>query len=70
MSTKVGTFQFRRAVLAPLLVTQIFLFWLDQRAVLAGTAVDLLVPGAVAAELNAMADGGSPGTDRSSAWVR
>lgn len=46
---------FQRAVLASLLVTQIFLVWLDQGAGVAGLAADLLAPGVVTAELNAMA---------------
>jgi hypothetical protein len=50
-----GFVWFRRAVLVALLVTQIFLFRLDQFAAVSGLVVDLVVLGLVAAELDVMA---------------
>jgi len=50
-----GYVWFRRAVLVSLMVTQIFLFRLDQWAAVAGLGVDLLVFGVVAAELSVRA---------------
>lgn len=47
---------FRRAVLIALLVTQVFLFRLDQWAATAGLVVDLAVLGVIAAELSVLAD--------------
>jgi hypothetical protein len=47
---------FRRAVLISLLVTQVFLFRLEQWAATTGLLVDLLVLGLIAAELNQIVD--------------
>lgn len=47
---------FRRAVLISLLVTQVFVFRLEEWAATAGLVVDLVVLGLVAAELNQMSE--------------
>lgn len=52
-----GYVWFRRAVLISLLVTQIFLFRLDQWAAVAGLTVDLVVLGVIAAELSVLVGG-------------
>ncbi|WP_298460728.1 hypothetical protein [uncultured Cellulomonas sp.] len=66
---RAGYTSFRRAVLLSLLVTQVFLFRIEQWAATAGLAVDLVVLGLIAAELTSIdaerggrapVDGGSP----------
>lgn len=49
---------FRRAVLVSLLLTQIFLFRVDQWSAVGGLVVDLVLLGVVAAELDVLRDGG------------
>ncbi|WP_250445489.1 hypothetical protein [Actinotalea sp. C106] len=56
---------FRRAVLVNLLVTQVFLFRVEQWSATTGLIVDLLLLGLVAAELNQMSEAGRlPGPAR------
>ncbi len=54
-----GYLLFRRAVLVSLLVTEVFVFRLEQWAAVVGLSVDLLVLGLVAAELDQLASVGS-----------
>ena len=54
-----GYVLFRRAVLVSLLITQVFVFRLEQWAAVAGLTVDLLVLGLVAAELDQLASVGA-----------
>ncbi len=62
-----GYLLFRRAVLVSLLVTEVFVFRLEQWTAVAGLAVDLLVLGLVAAELDQVTSVGArrpPGARR------
>jgi hypothetical protein len=60
---------FRRAVLVNLLLTQIFLFRVDQWSAVGGLVVDLVLLGLVAAELDVLRDGegAAPGRVRAAA---
>ncbi len=62
-----GYVLFRRAVLVSLLITQVFVFRLEQWAAVVGLTVDLIVLGLVAAELDQLASVGArrpPGARR------